>query len=148
MPKPMQPDATDWKIIDILRDGHAPNSAIAKQLGVSEGMIRRRIQKLKDAGVLRVRALIDPDVLADKQLAMVAVNVAETRLLAAKAAELAELDGVLSVVLVSGRYDLLVEVLVDSNFGLVRFLTEQLSRVQGVSHTETFVVLTSCRKFV
>lgn len=144
----MQPDATDWKIINILREAYVPNNAVARQLGVSEGMIRRRIQKLKDAGILRIRALIDPDALADQQLAMVAVNVTETRLLACKAEELSHLAGVQSVSVVSGRYDLLVEVLVDSNFGLVRFLTEQLSQVEGVSHTETFVVLTSCRKFV
>ena len=124
MPHPTQPDEVDWKIIEILRKNHESNSAIARHLGVSEGMVRRRIQKLRDDGILRIRALIDPDVLSS------------------------ELEGVLSVSLVSGRYDLLVEVLVDSNLGLVHFLTEQLSQVEGVSHTETFVVLTSCRKFV
>jgi len=45
----MQPDATDWKIIDILRKENQTNNKIAKDLGVSEGMIRRRIQRLKDA---------------------------------------------------------------------------------------------------
>ncbi len=144
----MQPDEIDWKIIDILRSGYESNNALARRLEVSEAMIRRRISKLKDAGILAIRALINPDVLTDRQLVMVAVNIAETRLLDAKAGELAGLDGVLSVSLVSGRYDLLVEVLVDSNTGLVRFLTEHLSQVDGVSHTETFLLLKSCNKFV
>ena len=76
MADPMQPDDIDWRIIDILRDEYLPNNAVARRLGVSEGTVRKRIQKLKDAGILRIRALIDPDVLADQQLAMVAVNVA------------------------------------------------------------------------
>ena len=144
----LQPDEIDWAIINILRQGNESNNAVARRLGVSEGMVRRRIGRLKEAGILKIRALINPDVLAGQQLAMIAVSVAQTRLLDAKAAELAALEGVLSVSLAAGRYDLLVEVLVDSNTGLVCFLTEQLSSVDGISHTETFLLLKSYDKFV
>lgn len=144
----MQPDETDWKIINILRQGNQPNNTLARTLGVSEGMVRRRIQKLKEAGILTVRALINPDVLENQQLAMIAINVAESRLLDAKANEIAELEDVQSVSIVSGQYDLLVEVLVDSNRGLVKFLTGTLSQIQGISKTESFLMLKSCRKFV
>ncbi len=144
----MQPDATDWKIIDLLRDGHQPNNTIAKELGCSEGMIRNRLKKLKEAGILQVRALINPEVLENQQIALVAVNVTESRLLDAKAAEIAELDNVLSVSIVSGRYDLMVELLVDSNRGLVQFLTKTLPKVKGLTNTENFLMLKSFRKFV
>lgn len=144
----MQPDATDWKIIDILRKEYQSNNQIARQLGVSEGMIRRRIQKLREAGILKIRASINPDVLEDQQPAVIGVNVAESRLLDSKAKEIAELPNVLSVSIVSGRYDLLAEVLVDSNRGLVRFLTEELSQVKGISKTESFLLLKSVGKFV
>ncbi len=144
----MQPDSTDWKIIEILRNENQTNNKIAKDLGVSEGMIRKRIQRLKDAGILQVRALINPDMLEQQQLAVIGVNVTESRLLEAKGREISSLPDVLSVSLVSGRYDLMAEVMVDSNHGLVKFLTESLSKVDGISKTESFVILKSYSKFV
>jgi Lrp/AsnC family transcriptional regulator for asnA, asnC and gidA len=143
-----QPDDTDWKIIEILREGHVPNNAIAAELGVSEGMVRQRIKRLKDNHILTVRALINPEVLENKQLATIAVNVKESRLLDDKAQEISLLDGVLYVNIVSGQFDLLVEVLLDSNRGLVTFLTETLSKVQGISATQSFITLKSFNQFV
>ena len=141
-------DETDWKIISILRESHVPNNAVAKELGLSEGAIRQRLKKLKESGVMVVRGMINPDILANQQVAMIAVNVAESALIEKKAAEIAELDHVQSVNITTGRYDLMVEILVDSNKGLVHFLTEQLSRVQGVSSTESFLFLKGYRKYV
>jgi Lrp/AsnC family transcriptional regulator for asnA, asnC and gidA len=98
--------------------------------------------------VLEIRALINPEVLSNKQLALVAMRVAESRLLESKAEEVAKLPNVLSVSIASGRYDLIAEVLVDSNRGLVRFLTEELSTVAGVVGSESFLMLKSYNKFV
>jgi len=144
----MQPDDIDWKIIEILRENFIPNNAIARELGVSEGMIRQRVKRLKEAGILKIKALINPDVLENLQLAMVAINITESALLKKKADQIASLDNVLSVSFTSGRYDLFAEVLVTSNRDLVRFLTEELPNVEGVTNTETFMMLRSYGKFV
>ncbi|MGO9410914.1 MAG: Lrp/AsnC family transcriptional regulator [Spirochaetia bacterium] len=144
----MQPDDTDWKIISILKRGDVPNNTIARKLGVSEGTVRARLKRLKEAGILQVRALINPDVLANKQLVIVAVRVAESKLLERKAEELAGLENVLSVSIASGRYDLIAEVLLDSNRGLVRFLTEELSSIEGILASESFIMLKNYNKFV
>jgi Lrp/AsnC family transcriptional regulator for asnA, asnC and gidA len=144
----MQPDATDWKIIAILQKGYVPNNTIARELGISEGTVRSRLKRLREAGILQVKALINPDTLENKQLALVAMRVAESRLLEAKAEEVAKLENVLSVSIASGRYDLIAEVLVDSNRGLVRFLTEELSTVDGVLSSESLLMLKSYNKFV
>ena len=144
----MQPDDTDWKIISILKRGDVPNNTIARKLGVSEGTVRARLKRLKEAGILQVRALINPDVLANKQLVIVAVRVAESKLLERKAEELAGLENVLSVSIASGRYDLIAEVLLDSNRGLVRFLTEELSTIEGILASESFIMLKNYNKFV
>ena len=42
----------------------------------------------------------------------------------------------------------MAEVMVDSNHGLVKFLTESLSKVDGISKTESFIMLKSFSKFV
>jgi len=144
----MQPDETDWKIINILQEGYVPNNNIARELGISEGTVRARLKKLKEAGILEVRALINPDVLENKQLVLVAMRVAESKLLDLKAEELSHLKNVLSVSIASGRYDLIAEVLLDSNRGLVQFLTEELSTVEGILASESFIMLKNYHKFV
>jgi Lrp/AsnC family transcriptional regulator, regulator for asnA, asnC and gidA len=144
----MQPDETDWKIISILKEGYVPNNTIALELGVSEGTVRSRLKKLKEAGILQIRALINPDVLENKQLVIVAMRVAESKLLDRKAEELSHLKNVLSVSIASGRYDLIAEVLLDSNKGLVHFLTEELSTVEGILASESFIMLKNYGKYV
>ena len=144
----MQPDQTDWKIISILKQGWVPNNTIARKLGVSEGTVRSRLKRLKEAGILQVRALINPDVLENQQLVIVAIRVAESKLLERKAEELSRLPNVLSVSIASGRYDLIAEVLLDSNRGLVRFLTEELSTIEGILASESFIMLKSYQKYV
>lgn len=144
----MQPDKTDWKIISILKESYVPNNTIARRLGVSEGTVRARLKRLKEAGILQIRALINPDVLENQQLVIVAIRVAESKLLERKAEELSRLPNVLSVSIASGRYDLITEVLLDSNRGLVRFLTEELSTIEGILASESFIMLKSYQKYV
>lgn len=144
----MQPDSTDWKIIEILRKEHTSNNAIARKLDLTEGTVRQRIKKLKEANILKIRALTNPEVLENQQLAYISANVAESNLLNRKAKELADLSQVISVSLVAGQYDLMIEVLVDSNKGLMKFITEELSTIEGLAKTETFLTLKSYKKFV
>ena len=143
-----QPDDRDWQIINILRAGTISNSAIAKELGVSEGMIRQRIKRLRELGVLSLRGLVNPEILNDREVVWIGANVAESRLLDQKALEVSRLPHVLSVSIVAGRYDLLVELLLDSHHGLVDFLIDHLSTVSGVASTESFVTLKTYSKFV
>ena len=144
----MQPDKLDWKIINILSKKHIPNSAIAQKLSVSEGTIRQRLKRLQNNGVLKIRALRDPNTLENQQLAVVAATLMEAKLLDSKAQEISKLRNVISVSIVSGRYDILIEVLVESNRGLVNFLTEKLSTIEGISKTETFLILKSYQKWL
>ena len=144
----MQPDKLDWKIINILSKKNIPNSAIAQKLSVSEGTIRQRLKRLQNNGVLKIRALRDPNTLENQQLAVVAATLMEAKLLDRKAQEISKLRNVISVSIVSGRYDILIEVLVESNRGLVNFLTEKLSAIEGISKTETFLILKSYQKWL
>ena len=144
----MQPDETDWKIINTLSKEHQPNNRIARQLGLSEATIRRRIKNLQNADIIKIRALLNPEILENRQLALVAANIEKSKFLKQKAQEIAKLDNVNSVSIISGRYDLMIEVMVESNKGLVNFVTEKLSTVEGISKTETFVVMKSIDKFI
>jgi len=144
----MQPDPLDWKIINILSKKYIPNSTVAKKLGVTEGTVRQRLKRLQSGSVLKIRALRDPNILENQQLAIVAATLMEAKYLDQKAREISALENVLSVSIVSGRYDFLIEVLAESNKGLVSFLTKKLSTIEGISKTEIFVVLKSYEKWV
>lgn len=144
----IQPDTLDWKIINLLREEHLNNNALARELDVSEGTIRQRVKRLKDAEILRVTGQINPDILEEQQLALIGIQVGEASKLEAKAKEVSRLPHVLSTSIVSGRYDVMAEVLVSSNRGLVDFLTEHLSTVKGLQSSETFLLLKSYGKFV
>lgn len=144
----MQLDKTDWNIIEQLSEQYLSNNEIARRLDISEGTVRRRIKALQDEGIMRIKAQLDPNVMEERQIAMVTANVAEANLLDKKARELSRLKGVTSVSILSGQFDLLIEVIVDSNRGLMRFLIDELSTVEGLSKTETFVILKSYGKYI
>jgi len=146
---PLELDTVDRGIIQALRsDGRANNSAIAAQLGVAEGTVRQRMRKLTEAGVVRVSALVNPEIISEHQLCMIGLKVVETKRLEASALDVNQLPEVRSVAIVTGRYDLLVEVLVDSNHGLIRFLSESLAKVAGIQSSETFLLLKTYDKWI
>ena len=48
-------DDVDRAIVEVLqRDGRTPFTTIAAQLGLSEGAIRKRVQRLIDAGAMQI----------------------------------------------------------------------------------------------
>ncbi|MDD3990808.1 MAG: Lrp/AsnC ligand binding domain-containing protein, partial [Desulfobacteraceae bacterium] len=54
--------------------------------------------------------------------------------------EFSRLRGVVSVAVVTGRFDLILVVLLKEGFGLLEFYTEDVARLEGVQSVETFVV--------
>jgi len=136
------PDALDWRIIRLLQaDGRTPNATIAEKLSVAEGTVRARIKKLIGAGILRIGGEINPEYLAGHQLVLIAITVAKSRRLEQTAREVAKLPEVTSVAITSGRYDIMAQVLVDSNKGIINFLSQSLAKIDGIVRTESFVFL-------
>lgn len=142
-------DEIDRGIVAALRaDGRTNNSVIAAQLGIAEGTVRQRMRKLTEAGVVRISALVNPEIISEHQLCMVGLKLSESKRLESAATEISQLPEVRSVAIVTGRYDMLAEVLVDSNHGLIRFLSESLAKVVGIESTETFLLLKTYDKWI
>ena len=134
-------DETDIKVIEALRkDGRVAFSQIAEQLGVSPGMIRQRYNRLVEDGYLKVAAITNPLRMGLKTMSMIGVRVDGDKMVQV-AEKIADFDEVVYIVVVSGRYDILVEVFCRDHDQLLTFLTEKLSRVDGVRETETFMHL-------
>jgi Lrp/AsnC family transcriptional regulator for asnA, asnC and gidA len=134
-------DDVDLKIIEALRgDGRIAFSQIAEQLSVSPGMIRMRYNRLVEMGYLKVVAISNPLRMGFKTMAMIGVRVDGDKMLTA-ADEISNFEEVVYLVVTSGRYDILVEVMCRDHKHLLEFLTERLYTVEGVRQSESFVHL-------
>ncbi|MEW5722185.1 MAG: Lrp/AsnC family transcriptional regulator, partial [Thermodesulfobacteriota bacterium] len=101
--------------------------------------VRSRVARLKEEGVLDISGLVDPEALPGHHLVLVGVKLKNMDLVA-KGEEFSRLRGVVSVSVVTGRYDLILTVLLKEGFGLLEFYTEEVSQVKDVASVETFVV--------
>lgn len=134
-------DEVDLGILALLqRDGRKPLTEIAEHLGVSEGTVRNRLARLIENQVIHIVGLVDPYQLGFDAPAMIGVTVQPT-LLDAAAAEIATFPEVSYLIMVSGEYDLMVEVMCRDREHLASFLNDRLRRVPGIVRTQTFLIL-------
>lgn len=138
----MKIDEINISIINHLRDGRVPFKKIAENLSVSEGTIRSRVKKLQEEGVLEITGLVNPDVLPDKYVVLIGVKLKDMDLVK-KGQEFSKLHGVISVCVVTGRFDLIVTVMLKKEFGMLEFYTNEVSQIENVRSVETFVVYKS-----
>lgn len=126
-------------IEQLQEDGRRSYSAIGKAVGLSEAAVRQRVQKLVDSGVMQVVAVTDPLELGFARQAMIGVRV--TGELESVADALAEFPEVDYVVITAGSYDILAEVVCESDAQLLELLSTRIRLIDGVVATETFVYL-------
>jgi Lrp/AsnC family transcriptional regulator for asnA, asnC and gidA len=138
----MKIDETNIEIIKQLRRGRKSYKKIATELGITENTVRSRVNKLLNEGVIEISGIVNPEEIAGHRVVMVGVKLA-TMNLVAKGAEFSKLKGVVSVSVVTGRFDLMLVVLLKEGFGLLEFYTEEVARIEGVQSVETFVVYKS-----
>ncbi len=132
-------DEADKALIELLqRDGRAPYTRLAAEVGLSEAAIRQRVQRLVDSKVVQIVAVTDPLRLGFRRQAMIGVRTeGEITAVARALAEIAEID---YVVYTSGSFDLLAELVCEDDDHLLTLLNE-IRRTPGVRETETFMYL-------
>jgi Lrp/AsnC family transcriptional regulator for asnA, asnC and gidA len=138
----MKIDRINLSIIKHLRHGRKSYKKIADQLSLSENTVRARVNKLIDEGVLEITGLVDAEALTGHRVVIVGVKLA-TMELVKKGEEFSRLKGVITVNVVTGRFDLILVVLLKPRFGLLEFYTEEVSKLSDVQSVETFVVYKS-----
>ena len=133
-------DEVSKAIIDQLQqDGRRSYAAIGKVVGLSEAAVRQRVQRLIDGGVMQVVAVTDPLELGFARQAMIGIKAHGDVEPIADA--LAALDEVDYVVITAGAFDLLVEVVCESDEHLLRVVSRQIRQIDNVQSTETFMYL-------
>jgi len=134
-------DSLDLAIVEHLQlDGRKPYTEIAQALGVSEGTVRNRVSRLIEEQILHVVGMVDPHNLGMDSPALIGVTLQPGDWDPA-IDSIAHFEEVSYLVLVSGEFDLLVEVMCRDRDHLAEFLNAKLRRVPGVVHTKTFTIL-------
>ena len=134
-------------ILELQQNARRSFKSIAAKLQVSESTISNRVNRLTGSGVLKLQARVDPFCLPHQVAALIGMNL-ERRCHQTAIAQIENLPGVNAVWRTTGKYDLFVEVMVDSIEMLNEFLfSAGLDRIEGLTFTETYLVLNSRTKF-
>ncbi len=138
----MNLDQANLTIIKHLRNGRKSYKKIAEKLSLSENTVRSRVHKMIREGILEISGVLDAQAIEGHRVVMVGVKL-KTMDLVNKGEEFSKLKGVVSVSVVTGRFDLILIVLLKRGFGLLEFYTEEVSQIRDVQSVETFVVYKS-----
>jgi DNA-binding Lrp family transcriptional regulator len=134
-------DETDRKIIKILKeDGRAGYGEIGKRVGLSEGAVRKRIKTLSDSGVIRKFTVKIGVAEGAEAIALLSVNPALPTQEVSK--RIQGIPNVETTYEVTGEYDIVV-VISGVNVVEVNDCVEKIRRVEGITKTNTMIVLRS-----
>ena len=134
-------DELDRRMINLLqRDGRASNAKIAREVGVSEGTVRRRLRRLILDDVVKVIAVPNLEKIGYSTTAMIGLQTAPGKA-DAVADSIAKLEEAHYVAITTGAYDIFCWVGLESAEGLGQFLRNKIGLIDGVYRTETFVNL-------
>lgn len=134
-------DDLDYSILSLLQhDGRRPYTEIAQALGVSEGTVRNRVYRLLEEQVIQIVGQVDPYHLGFDAPAIMGVSVQPSQAEAA-AEQIAAFPEVSYLLMVSGEYDLIVEVMCQNREQLTHFLNQKLRKIPGVQSIHSFLIL-------
>ena len=134
-------DKLDLDIISLLqRNGRLPFTEIAKEVGVSEGTVRNRLGQLLENQTIQIVGMADPHQLGYDAPAVIAVSVLPQKL-DVVVKHIADLPQVSYLIMVSGEYDLMVEVMCKDRDDLAALLNNHIRGLEGVTRTQTFFIL-------
>jgi DNA-binding Lrp family transcriptional regulator len=138
-------DALDNEIIRLLtEDGRMPIGEMATKLDVTSPTVRKRLKVLEEKGIFKVSGLIDPRRHREMITALVGMSVQSEGKLDQVLDKIAGLPNVAWAGVVTGRYDIMAEVVcVGGKDELYRFTTDTILQMGNVVRSETFIIMRS-----
>lgn len=126
-------------------DGRQSNVSLAKKVNLTEGAVRRRLERLLQSGVFRIGAVGDPTLLGLHAHAILAIRceLSEASDFAERLAAMPELSYVYEV---TGAYDVMAVGFFESNETLHKFRTTKLAHEPGIVACDTFMVISTAKR--
>jgi Lrp/AsnC family transcriptional regulator, regulator for asnA, asnC and gidA len=138
-PAAEQTDDLDRRIIEALQEnGRTPFLKLAEALGVSEGTIRSRYNRLCDADMLQIVGVTNPLRLGFDSSALVGIKVAGSPIDVAEA--IAGWEEASYVVVTAGQFDVVVELICADRLHLMDVVS-RIRELDEVLSSETFAYL-------
>lgn len=134
-------DELDRKLIAALQiDGRTPFSVLAQELDVSASSVRYRVQRLQETGLFQIVGIANPLNIGFDRLALIGIK-CEAGTAPEVCEALTTLPETSYVVLTSGSFDVMVEVVCRDIDHYTDLMFNTLQKVPGVVTTESFFVL-------
>jgi len=134
-------DELDYLILrELQKDGSMSLTVIAKKLKVSIGTIRNRMARLTADKTVQIIGRIDPDKVGFHAYARIFIAVKPAKNIQVAALKLAAFPEVSFLAMISGKYDLELNVQCRDNNHLVQ-LMEKIHTVDSVYETDTNMYL-------
>ena len=134
-----QLDSLDRQILSLVADNaRIPFLEVARVCNVSGAAIHQRIQKLQQLGVLvGSEFVVDTYRIGYQTCAFVGIAVSNVKVIDNVVNELKKIPEIVELHSVTGSYSLLAKIYTKDNRHLMKLIIEQISTINGVSHTET-----------
>ena len=140
-------DDLDRDIIRALQqDGRRSNVEIARDLGVAESTVRKRLERLLDEQIIHIVAAPSLEAIGLPVHTMIFLQ-AELAHVDQTVNYLASLPQVQTVTYTTGEYDLIVDTVFPDNDALLRFLSTQIASLDSVVKTTTVHVLQDIKAY-
>ena len=138
-------DTMDNAIIRLLtKDGRMPVGEMAKQLNVTAPTVRKRIKTLEKKGIFKVTGVINPDRHNEMITALVAMSVHSEGKLGEILDRVSNLPNVTWAGIVTGRYDIIADVVcVGGKDELYQFTSETILEQGNIIRSESFIIMKS-----
>lgn len=134
-------DPVDREILRILqRDGRTSNTEIARRLGTTETTVRKRVAAMRNNDFFEIVAVPTPRIAGFNVSAIIGLSV-QLPHLREVAASLVEQKEVRYCGLSTGRFDVMIEAFFTDHDHVLRFTTDVLGTLPGISDVETSLIL-------
>ncbi len=131
-------DPIDQKIIAFLqKNGRESFSKIAEEIGVPPSTVRDRTNRMVESGVIRIVARLNPLKAEPRVKASIGIRLAGGKHRDV-AQQISEFEEVVSLIIGTGNFDLLVELSCKDNEHLLDTISS-IQEIPNVQATETFI---------
>jgi Lrp/AsnC family leucine-responsive transcriptional regulator len=138
-------DHIDRQILRALQhNARLTNNQLAETVGLSPSPCWQRTRRLEDEGFIqRYQAVLDPAKLGIPEMVIIYVTLDrhDDAVLEEFGQAMAAMPEVIEVYLLTGEYDYIIKVAVDSTSGYEQFLRKRLYRVPGIRHSRSSFTL-------
>lgn len=145
---PGRVDATDRQLLRLLSaDPRASARSLSRAIGMSAGAVGERLERLSERGVIRGYSLdVDPSALGYGLEVLVAIELRQGNPVQNTIDLLSTIAEVQSIQLVTGRWDLVLTLLVRDQQHLREVLLGNVWSVADFQHSETMIILSTYRQ--